>query len=146
MNTPEPQHRRRRAAMQPPAAATPPDPRLPQKRTNPILSDPREDVIHLSPNRTQPNRGKAASRRAAARQQRTKSIIRALLIALCLIVFIACATAITRDYLARQEERRRLEAEAAERAQHPLRFADAISYYSALQMPRSAATNFATSG
>ena len=40
---------------------------------------------------------------------------------------------ITRTYLAHQEERRRLEAEAAERAQHPLYYADTITAYADAQ-------------
>ena len=59
--------------------------------------------------------------------------MRAVLIALCALVFITCAAAITRNYLAAQEERRRLEAEAAERAQHPLVYADFITAYAAAQ-------------
>ena len=40
-------------------------------------------------------------------------------LALALILLIVGSVSITRTYLAHQEERRRLEAEAAERAQHP---------------------------
>ena len=134
--TPTPQRRRRRADI--PAGQTPPqtppDPRrAPPRRKPPIEEDPREEVFHLSPSRERANTGKAAARRAAARQQQMQTIVRAVLIALCLLVFFACAFAITKDYLARQEERRRLEAEAAERAQHPLRYADQILYYAGIQ-------------
>ena len=56
-----------------------------------------------------------------------------MVIALLLAVLLFTLTfAVTRDYMARQEERRRLEAEAAERAQHPLRYADHIVYYANL--------------
>ena len=48
-------------------------------------------------------------------------------LALALILLIVGSVSITRTYLAHQEERRRLEAEAAERAQHPLYYADTIT-------------------
>lgn len=54
-------------------------------------------------------------------------------LALALILLIVGSVSITRTYLAHQEERRRLEAEAAERAQHPLYYADAITAYADAQ-------------
>jgi len=59
--------------------------------------------------------------------------LRIALITLCIAVFFTSAVAITRNYLREMEERRRLEAEAAERAQHPLEFASAIVQYSMAQ-------------
>ena len=53
--------------------------------------------------------------------------------ALALILLIVGSVSITRTYLAHQEERRRLEAEAAERAQHPLYYADTITAYADAQ-------------
>lgn len=52
---------------------------------------------------------------------------------LALILLIVGSVSITRTYLAHQEERRRLEAEAAERAQHPLYYADTITAYADAQ-------------
>lgn len=52
---------------------------------------------------------------------------------LALILLIVGSVSITRTYLAHQEERRRLEAEAAERAQHPLYYADTITTYADAQ-------------
>ena len=52
---------------------------------------------------------------------------------LALILLIVGSVSITRTYLAHQEERRRLEAEAAERAQHPLYYADTIPAYADAQ-------------
>ena len=54
-------------------------------------------------------------------------------LALTLILLIVGSVSITRTYLAHQEERRRLEAEAAERAQHPLYYADTITAYADAQ-------------
>lgn len=54
-------------------------------------------------------------------------------LALALILLIVGSVFITRTYLAHQEERRRLEAEAAERAQHPLYYADTITAYADAQ-------------
>jgi len=59
--------------------------------------------------------------------------LRIALLTLFAAAFLTCAVAVTRSYLAHQEERRRLEAEAAERAQHPLEYADHILQYSAEQ-------------
>lgn len=59
--------------------------------------------------------------------------VRFVLITLCVILFFTCAVAVTRNYLQAQEERRRLEAEAAERAQHPLEFAGLIAEYALMQ-------------
>lgn len=54
-------------------------------------------------------------------------------LALALILLIVGSVSITRTYLAHQKERRRLEAEAAERAQHPLYYADTITAYADAQ-------------
>lgn len=54
-------------------------------------------------------------------------------LALALILLIVGSVSITRTYLAHQEERRRMEAEAAERAQHPLYYADTITAYADAQ-------------
>ena len=59
--------------------------------------------------------------------------VRLLLIFLCSAIFFTSVVAVTRDYLARQEERRRLEAEAAERAQHPLLYPELIDQYATAQ-------------
>lgn len=59
--------------------------------------------------------------------------VRFLALALALILLVTGAAAITKTYLARQEERRRLEAEAAERAQHPLYYGDLITLYAGEQ-------------
>ena len=53
--------------------------------------------------------------------------VRIALAVLIAILFFTLAVAVTRSYLQAQEERRRLEAEAAERAQHPLEYAGLIT-------------------
>lgn len=65
--------------------------------------------------------------------ERIPTPVRLVLITLCIILFFTCAVAVTRNYLQAQEERRRLEAEAAERAQHPLEYAGLITEYALLQ-------------
>ena len=59
--------------------------------------------------------------------------LRLIFIFLCSAIFFTSVVAVTRDYLARQEERRRLEAEAAERAQHPLFYSELINQYATAQ-------------
>lgn len=61
------------------------------------------------------------------------SPVRMIAFCVLLVLFITGVVFITRGYLAHQEERRRLEAEAAERAQHPLYYGDMIASYSAAQ-------------
>ena len=64
---------------------------------------------------------------------RVPAALRTVILGLCLLLFVTATVAITRSYMAAQEERRRLEAEAAERAQHPLVYADLITQYAATQ-------------
>ena len=59
--------------------------------------------------------------------------VRFFALALALILLVTGAVSITKTYLAKQEERRRLEAEAAERAQHPLYYGDLITLYASEQ-------------
>ncbi len=59
--------------------------------------------------------------------------VRFFALALALILLVTGAVSITKTYLAKQEERRRLEAEAAERAQHPLYYSDLITLYAGEQ-------------
>ena len=55
------------------------------------------------------------------------SPVRFFALALAVILLVTGAVSVTKTYLAKQEERRRLEAEAAERAQHPLYYGDLIT-------------------
>lgn len=64
---------------------------------------------------------------------RVPAALRTVILGLCLVLFITATVAVTRSYMAAQEERRRLEAEAAERAQHPLYYADLITQYALSQ-------------
>ena len=64
---------------------------------------------------------------------RVPAALRTVILGLCLVLFITATVAVTRSYMAAQEERRRLEAEAAERAQHPLQYAGFITQYALAQ-------------
>ena len=64
---------------------------------------------------------------------RVPAALRTVILGLCLVLFVTATVAITRSYMAAQEERRRLEAEAAERAQHPLQYAGFITQYALAQ-------------
>lgn len=61
--------------------------------------------------------------------RRIPSLLRIILAGLLATLFLTATVAVTRSYLIKQEERRRLEAEAAERAQHPLIYGEYIRYY-----------------
>ena len=61
--------------------------------------------------------------------RRIPALLRVILAGLLATLFLITTIAITRSYLIKQEERRRLEAEAAERAQHPLIYGELIQYY-----------------
>ena len=120
MNTPSPAPQRRR--------------RNPQSA--PPMHEPQRSAPPAARRRTQPHTGMSKSLDGLLEGsflERIPSHVRIALIALCAAVFLTCAVGITRSYLAQQEERRRLEAEAAERAQHPLEFADMIVTYSMAQ-------------
>ena len=120
MNTPSPAPHRRR--------------RMPQEISAPQQREPSQVS---SPEKAPPKR-RTKRARAAARIDRTlensiferiPTALRIVLITVCTAIFLTCAVGVTRSYLARQEERRRLEAEAAERAQHPLEYAGWITQY-----------------
>ena len=128
MNTPSPTPARRRRAPQDlqaqevPQSTSEQKPPVPSRRKAP-------------PRRTR--RARAASRIERAFEnsifERIPPPVRILLITVCAASFLTRAVGITRSYLARQEERRRLEAEAAERAQHPLEYAGLITQYALAQ-------------
>ena len=115
MNTPSPApHRRRRPPdlpQEPPRRRTAPQHRLPDESPVSERADMRDSIFQDTI------------------LERMPLPVRVLLILLCLTVFLTCAAGITRNYLQTQEERRRLEAEAAERAQHPLEYASFITQY-----------------
>ncbi len=117
-----------------------PSPAPQRRRRNPQSAPPTHEPQRSAPpaarRRTQPHTGMSKSLDGLLEGsflERIPSPVRIALIALCAAVFLTCAVGITRSYLAQQEERRRLEAEAAERAQHPLEFADMIVTYSMAQ-------------
>ena len=91
---------------------------------------PQEPSAPTSPRRRPPSRPSATPARV---WPRIPAPLRGVILLLLLTVFLMGAVAVTRSYLAAQEERRRLEAEAAERAQHPLYYADLITQYALSQ-------------
>ncbi|MBQ2991556.1 MAG: lytic transglycosylase domain-containing protein [Clostridia bacterium] len=126
-NTPAPHRRRRQSA-------------IPEENPVPVVRRRRAQAAAMQDSAAQDSAAQHAPvRRSAARSSASSFLeqiplpVRVALIALCLLVFFTCAVSVTRSYLAAQEERRRLEAEAAERAQHPLEYADMITYYAAVQ-------------
>ncbi|MDO5378340.1 MAG: lytic transglycosylase domain-containing protein [Clostridia bacterium] len=128
MNTP-PIHRRRRGDAGADALPETP-PHCPEQAEEAAFA-PGESSPRRRPARPQaavaasPRRG----RRRASPLEGVPAPMRAILLALCVILFFTATVAITRNYLIAQEERRRLEAEAAERAQHPLYYGDIILSY-----------------
>lgn len=111
--SPAPQRRRRRP-QQPPQAM-------------------REDAYVPTPAvRTLPGekRKRKKTRGGAIRIPRGAQIAIAFVLAALLLT---AGVAVTKNYLKAQEERRRLEAEAAERAQHPLYYEDWIRQYAGAQ-------------
>ena len=127
MNTPSPAPRRRRPEQQ---AASPGN--MPAQGTIPSSEPARR-----KPPQRRTRRARTAARIDRAFEnsvfERIPTPLRVLLIAICVAIFLTSAVGITRSYLARQEERRRLEAEAAERAQHPLEYAGLITQYALAQ-------------
>ena len=108
--------------------------RMAQEIPNRQLAQPNAAHTHTAPQR----RAKSASARIDRAFEnsifeRIPTPLRILLIVICISIFLTSAVWITRDYLARQEERRRMEAEAAERAQHPLEYAGLITQYALMQ-------------
>ena len=89
----------------------------------------------VSPKKASPRKRRTAMQRALRHLRlfwrRIPALLRVVLTVLCLALFLTVTVAVTRGYLAQQEERRRLEAEAAERAQHPLHYAEHIVPYAA---------------
>ena len=92
-------------------------------------------AVRVAPIETEdsPRRVGRSSRARSAVSNGLPTPVRFLALALALILLVTGAVSITKTYLAKQEERRRLEAEAAERAQHPLYYGDLITLYASEQ-------------
>jgi len=131
MNTPSPSPQRRRRVPQ----DIPQDAPVTQK-------SPERPAYQAQGTKRKPPQRRTKRARAAARIdraldgsifERIPTPVRIVLIVICVSVFLTSAVGITRSYLAQQEERRRLEAEAAERAQHPLEYAGLVTQYALAQ-------------
>ena len=141
MPAPAPQRRRRRP-IEPgdaPQAAITPQRDAPTQATTPE-SNARNAEAQREIVRRRRQTGETAQRPIRRSRRRRGSPLsglpaplRVALAVLLTAAFFTCAVCITRSYLAAQEERRRMEAEAAERAQHPLYYADLITQYAAEQ-------------
>ena len=142
MNTPSPapNRRRRRIDIAAPEEAQPANPQ-PLSAGEPVrrARRPAQESAPLNPapacasRRPRKKSARRASSSISGFLEQIPLPVRIVLITLCIAVFLTCAVAITRNYLAEQEARRRLEAEAAERAQHPLQYPGMIIQYAAMQ-------------
>ncbi|MBR5287616.1 MAG: lytic transglycosylase domain-containing protein [Clostridia bacterium] len=102
-----------------------------RRRRRPVqIEQPEMDVPTPAVRPLPGEKRKKKKRRKRARFPRSLQIILGFLLAALLLT---CAVAVTKNYLQAQEERRRLEAEAAERAQHPLYYESWIRQYAAVQ-------------
>ena len=90
-------------------------------------------AVRVVPIETEDSARRARSPRKGSPFDGLPAPIRFLALALALVLLVTGAVSITKTYLAKQEERRRLEAEAAERAQHPLYYGDLITLYASEQ-------------
>lgn len=115
MNDQIPSPPRRRRRMQP---VTQQEPSVPTPAVRPLPGEQKK----RSPRRKKPACGMHIPRG----MQRMMAFLLAVLL-------LTCAVAVTRSYLRAQDERRRLEAEAAERAQHPLYYEEWIRQYAQRQ-------------
>ena len=107
-------------------------PSQPPRRRRIQAGMPIQESVHVhqrKPSAKKKRRKQTALRNMKLFWLRIPVALRVILLGLTATLFLTATVAVTRSYLAQQEERRRLEAEAAERAQHPLVFADTILYY-----------------
>lgn len=129
--TPAPQRRRRRPPLEVQNAA----PHMQQEAPRSPLRESQTAIYHVKTPAVRPLPGERRSkvRRKAGLFHRIPRAARAAIGFVLIVCLLTCAVAVTRSYLAAQEERRRLEAEAAERAQHPLYYEDAIRANASVQ-------------
>lgn len=121
--SPAPQRRRRRPQNAPPGQ---------EIRMTPEAYD----EIDVPTPAVRPLPGEKRKKKKKRKNSAVRCIPRAAQAAIAFVLaalLLTAAVAVTRNYLEAQEERRRLEAEAAERAQHPLYYEEMIRYYAAAQ-------------
>ena len=129
---PSPAPRRRRSGAQSAIPRLPDEP-IQLEAGQPTPERRRRSAQPGAARRNAPPRRSAPSDRLGAAMAAIPPRLRAALLIVLACVFLTGAVAVTRSYLAAQEERRRLEAEAAERAQHPLYYADLVVQYAQAQ-------------
>lgn len=113
-----------------------PAPARRRRRPSPHTADYTTDVFDVPTPAVRPLPGepkKTRKKKKGGTMYRMPKPIRIFLFLLAAVLLINASVVVTRNYLAAQEERRRLEAEAAERAQHPLYYESLIRQYAAEQ-------------
>ena len=110
---------------------------LPRRRVRPVpvVAEPLPGTPAAEPAKAEPAKSAPPSPPKARKRKLTRQarILRLCLIALLVLLGILLTAFGTVRYLEYREERRRIEAEAAERAQHPLYYGDLVLSYSASQ-------------
>ena len=133
--SPAPRRRRRNTPPEPPeqqpeTSYAPPG-ALPVRR--PVRTLPIEVIDDATDDAAPPPRTRHKAKTASSGWRSLPAPVRFVSLSLVLVLFFTSVVFVTRSYLSQQEERRRLEAEAAERAQHPLYYADYILSYAEAQ-------------
>ena len=106
----------------------------PQRRRRRPQQPMQEEVFVPTPAvRPLPGEKKRKKRRKSSSVIRIPRAVQIAIGFILAAVLLTASVAITKNYLKAQEERRRLEAEAAERAQHPLYYEDWIRQYADAQ-------------
>lgn len=110
-----------------------PPPRRRRRPQFPTQDLPTETLAPTPAVRPLPGEKRNAPARRTPRKSAMARTLQRIIAFLLAMLLLTCVVAITRSYLRAQDERRRLEAEAAERAQHPLYYESFIRQYAQQQ-------------
>ncbi len=106
----------------------------PRRRRRRPQSFVQEEIVVPTPAvRPLPGETKRKKKRKSSSVIRIPRPVQIVIAFVLAAILLTGGVAITKNYLKAQEERRRLEAEAAERAQHPLYYEDWIRHYAEAQ-------------